>query len=77
MPRSCKKVAKRSRSPKKMAKSRRSLKKVGPKLKSHEIRYRFFNCTRETHCANTEKDKEYPGYVICTGCKNQCDKQTQ
>jgi len=44
MPRSCKKVAKRSRSPKKMAKSRRSLKKVGPKLKPNEIRSRFFDC---------------------------------
>jgi hypothetical protein len=76
MPRSCKKV-KRSRSPKKMAKSRRSLKKVGPKLKPNEIRSRFFNCTRETHCDKTEDDTRYPGYVRCTGCKMMCVKQTQ
>jgi len=46
MPRSCKKVAKRSRSMKKVAKSRRSLKKGGPKIKPNEIRSRFFKCER-------------------------------
>jgi hypothetical protein len=62
MPRSCKKVAKRSRSPKKMAKSRRSLKK------DKVIKFHFFNCTHPSWEIN-KKD----GWKRCKKCNLTID----
>ena len=57
MPRSCKRVAKRSRSMKKMAKSRRS-----PKKDNKVIKFHFFNCTHSWEI--NKKD----GWKRCKKC---------